>query len=129
GAGGSAAGGGGGGLLVPAPPGLGCGGAAAGARLHLEAGQEACFALAHGQAGEPPLAVWDAAAITARLDDTLAGWRSWSAIHQSYEGPWRDPGPPSRPGLPAPTVPPTGPLRAPPPPPPPPTGARRPHWG
>ena len=22
--------------------------------------------------------------------DTLEGWRSWSAIHQTYEGPWRD---------------------------------------
>jgi len=20
----------------------------------------------------------------------VAGWRSWSAIHQTYEGPWRD---------------------------------------
>src|SRR5215472_7051874 len=27
--------------------------------------------------------------ITARLDDTVEGWRSWSAIHQTYEGPWR----------------------------------------
>ena len=28
--------------------------------------------------------------ITDRLDDTLEGWRSWSAIHQNYEGPWRE---------------------------------------
>src|SRR5215472_7381543 len=77
-------------LLLSAPAGFRIDGATATARLHLEAGQEACFALAHGQAGEPPLALWDGAAITARLDDTLAGWRSWSAIHQSYEGPWRD---------------------------------------
>ena len=25
-----------------------------------------------------------------RLDDTVAGWRSWSALHQSYDGPWRE---------------------------------------
>src|SRR5262252_5841928 len=77
-------------LLLSAPAAFRIDGAAATARLHLEAGQEACFALAHGQAGEPPLALWDGTAITARLDDTLAGWRSWSAIHQTYEGPWRD---------------------------------------
>ncbi len=40
--------------------------------------------------GEPPLAAWDAGEIAARLEDTLEGWRSWSAIHQTYEGPWRD---------------------------------------
>jgi len=77
-------------LLLSAPAEFRIDGATATARVHLEAGQEACFALAHGQAGESPQALWDGAAITARLDDTLAGWRSWSAIHQSYEGPWRD---------------------------------------
>ena len=25
-----------------------------------------------------------------RLEDTVAGWRSWSDIHQSYTGPWRE---------------------------------------
>jgi GH15 family glucan-1,4-alpha-glucosidase len=34
--------------------------------------------------------VWDAGEIDARLEDTIAGWRSWSAIHQTYEGPWRE---------------------------------------
>jgi GH15 family glucan-1,4-alpha-glucosidase len=38
----------------------------------------------------PPLAAWPAEKITARLSDTVAGWRSWSAIHQNYEGPWRE---------------------------------------
>ena len=28
--------------------------------------------------------------ITGRLADTMEGWRSWSAIHQNYEGPWRE---------------------------------------
>jgi len=77
-------------LLLSAPVWFGVDGATATVRLHLEAGQEVCFALAHGQAGQQPLTVWDGAAITARLDDTMAGWRSWSAIHQTYEGPWRD---------------------------------------
>jgi GH15 family glucan-1,4-alpha-glucosidase len=88
--GGVAARGGAGRLLLSAPAGFGIDGATATAYLHLEAGQQACFALAHAQAGEPPLPVWDPDAITARLEDTVAGWRSWSAIHQTYEGPWRE---------------------------------------
>ncbi len=38
----------------------------------------------------PSLARWTAEEITRRLDDTLQSWRSWSAIHQAYEGPWRE---------------------------------------
>jgi GH15 family glucan-1,4-alpha-glucosidase len=56
----------------------------------VSAGQTVSFALQHGRMGEPPLAAWDAQEIAARLEDTLEGWRSWSAIHQTYEGPWRD---------------------------------------
>src|SRR5215469_15790344 len=88
--GGLAARGGAGRLLLSAPVAFGIDGARATAHVHLAAGQELCFALAHGQAGEPPLSAWDGQAITARLEDTLEGWRSWSAIHQTYEGPWRD---------------------------------------
>jgi GH15 family glucan-1,4-alpha-glucosidase len=76
--------------LLSAPCAFSIEAATATARLHLVAGQTVCFSLAHASAGEPPLTAWDAQAITTRLKDTLAGWRSWSAIHQSYEGPWRD---------------------------------------
>jgi alpha,alpha-trehalase len=89
-AGGVAARGGAGRLLLSAPIGFEIDGATATARVHLVAGETVCFALAHSQPGEPPLPVWTGAAITARLEDTLAGWRSWSAIHQTYEGPWRE---------------------------------------
>jgi GH15 family glucan-1,4-alpha-glucosidase len=65
-------------------------GATATARIGLEAGQEAVFAVGHGQAPSQPKPAWKADEIAARLDDTLEGWRSWSAIHQSYEGPWRE---------------------------------------
>jgi alpha,alpha-trehalase len=60
------------------------------ASVRLVAGQTAMFALAHGDMAGPPLAPWTGAEITGRLDDTLDGWRSWSAIHQNYEGPWRE---------------------------------------
>jgi GH15 family glucan-1,4-alpha-glucosidase len=65
-------------------------GATATARIRLEAGQAAAFALGHGPMSEPPLTAWAEDEITARLADTAAGWRSWSAIHQAYEGPWRE---------------------------------------
>jgi GH15 family glucan-1,4-alpha-glucosidase len=77
-------------LLLSGPAGLQVDGATATARLRVTAGQTVSFALQHGQMAEPPLAAWDAGQIAARLGDTLDGWRSWSAIHQTYEGPWRD---------------------------------------
>src|SRR5438874_9742349 len=77
-------------LLLSAPAAFRIDGATATARLHVTAGQTVSFALAHGRMGEPPLAAWGAGEIAARLEDTLEGWRSWSAIHQTYEGPWRD---------------------------------------
>ena len=64
--------------------------ATATARVRLAAGQAAVFALGHGNMAGPPLAAWAAAEITGRLDDTVQAWRSWSAIHQNYEGPWRE---------------------------------------
>jgi hypothetical protein len=93
--------------LVPVPGGLaargganrlflstsvsfGVDGATATARVRLAAGQAAVFALGQGEMAGPPLTPWTADEITGRLDDTLEGWRSWSAIHQNYEGPWRE---------------------------------------
>jgi GH15 family glucan-1,4-alpha-glucosidase len=64
--------------------------ATATARVRLTAGQSAMFALGHGELAGPPPARWSAEEITARLADTVEGWRSWSAIHQNYEGPWRE---------------------------------------
>jgi GH15 family glucan-1,4-alpha-glucosidase len=77
-------------LLLSTPDGFRVDDATATARLRVAAGQVLSFALHHGRMWEPPLAAWDADEIAARLADTLEGWRSWSAIHQTYEGPWRD---------------------------------------
>src|SRR5215469_7377106 len=78
-------------LLLSTPVALTVNGATAVARISLTAGQTALFALGQRElAGPPPAAAWTADQITARLEDTLSGWRSWSAIHQSYEGPWRE---------------------------------------
>jgi putative cyclase len=77
-------------LLLSSPAVFDVEGATATARLHLAAGETVMFALAYAPMWEPPLTAWGADQIVARLDDTAAGWRSWSAIHQTYEGPWRD---------------------------------------
>ncbi len=77
-------------LLLSSPVGLSVWRATASAALRLEAGQTAAFALHHGHMWDPPLTAWSQDEIAARLDDTLTAWRSWSSIHQSYDGPWRD---------------------------------------
>jgi GH15 family glucan-1,4-alpha-glucosidase len=77
-------------LLLSAPSGLQVNGATATARGHLSAGQAVVFALQHASAWEPRLAAWGRGEIAARLADTMQGWRSWSQMHQSYDGPWRD---------------------------------------
>ncbi len=77
-------------LLLSAPAGVRIAGATATAHLHLVAGQTISFALHHGQMSGPPVPAWDGEEIAARLADTMEGWRSWSALHQTYEGPWRD---------------------------------------
>ncbi len=60
-------------------------GPVASAHIRLAAGQAAAFAVCY-EAAIP----WSDAEITERLEDTVLGWRSWSALHQRYEGPWRD---------------------------------------
>src|SRR5215469_7438653 len=77
-------------LLLSAPASFQIEEATATAHLHLAAGQVVMFALQHARMWDPPLEAWRAGQIEGRLEDTMKGWRSWSAIHQTYEGPWRD---------------------------------------
>jgi GH15 family glucan-1,4-alpha-glucosidase len=77
-------------LALSSPVGLAVDGATASARLTLRAGESACFAMHHAKSWEPAPSIWTQAEIAQRLDDTLEGWRSWSAMHQAYDGPWRE---------------------------------------
>jgi alpha,alpha-trehalase len=77
-------------LLLSAPVGFGVDGATATARLRLRAGESAGFALHHTHSWEPPPRVWSQEEVAGRLEDTVTGWRSWSVMHQAYEGPWRE---------------------------------------
>jgi alpha,alpha-trehalase len=77
-------------LLLGTPPGLELRGDTATGLVHLVAGETATFCLRHGEMANPPLDAWSTDDINVRLADTVDGWRSWSAIHQNYQGPWRD---------------------------------------
>ena len=77
-------------LVLSTPVSFGVDGAIATARVRLTTGQAALFALGYGHGAGHPRAPWTAEEITERLDDTVQGWRSWSVIHQKYEGPWRE---------------------------------------
>jgi alpha,alpha-trehalase len=60
-------------------------------QLHLRRGETAAFALHHAKRAETGTAkVWSQSEISARLEDTVAAWESWSEMHQAYVGPWRD---------------------------------------
>jgi GH15 family glucan-1,4-alpha-glucosidase len=65
-------------------------GSTARARFTLAAGERALFALEHRHSWETLPKRWTSPTIASRLDDTIHGWQTWSDLHQSYEGPWRD---------------------------------------
>ena len=60
------------------------------ARFTLRAGQRASLALQYRASWEPPREHWNQNEINGRIEDTIKGWRSWSSLHQSYNGPWRE---------------------------------------
>jgi len=68
---------------------LGLEGASASATLKLIQGQDLCFAVSQGSAWEPRPRPWTAREIRRCLAATETSWRSWSELHQSYEGPHR----------------------------------------
>lgn len=60
-------------------------------RMGLGRGERLSFALHYGT--HPKTAetlLWSQADMDARLEDTKAAWESWSDLHQSYVGPWRN---------------------------------------
>ncbi len=59
-------------------------------RISVRAGETVRFALHRSTLEEQPARIWSPAAIADRLAGTVDAWRSWSELHQNYEGPWRD---------------------------------------
>jgi GH15 family glucan-1,4-alpha-glucosidase len=60
------------------------------ARFTVAAGESLCFGLHHARTDGTPPRVWTQRELHRRLDGTVTTWRSWSRLHQRYEGPWRD---------------------------------------
>jgi GH15 family glucan-1,4-alpha-glucosidase len=60
------------------------------ARFTVEAGATMSFALAHATTSQRRPAFWSKEQIDERLDDTMTAWRTWSELHQNYDGQWRD---------------------------------------
>ena len=78
-------------LVLSSPLDLALDKSAASGRLHLRGGETASFALQHAeQAATPSIKVWGQSEIATRLEDTVSAWESWSELHQSYVGPWKD---------------------------------------
>ena len=62
----------------------------ASARMVVGPGHSIAFALQHRTTSEELPRLWTEHEITERLEDTAEAWRTWSALHQGYDGPWRD---------------------------------------
>jgi GH15 family glucan-1,4-alpha-glucosidase len=77
-------------LALSSPVALEVGASGAYGVTMLEAGQTVSFALHHRSSSEGDARLWSGAEIDERMDDTIAAWRSWSALHQNYTGPWSD---------------------------------------
>jgi alpha,alpha-trehalase len=77
-------------LLLSCPERLDIDGSTVSGRLALRAGEAARLAVQHRKSWEKPAEAWGQDAIAGRLEDAAEGWRTWSALHQGYEGPWRD---------------------------------------
>jgi GH15 family glucan-1,4-alpha-glucosidase len=77
-------------LVLSSPiPLLITGGTATGT-ARLRVGQRVLLGLQHRSTSEPFPAPVPEADLDAALRDTIDAWRCWSAVHQSYQGPWRD---------------------------------------
>src|SRR5512133_1890366 len=59
-------------------------------QVTLDAGQTVHLALQRSTLEQTPAYIWSQEELAATVDATVADWESWSALHQAYDGPWRD---------------------------------------
>jgi alpha,alpha-trehalase len=59
-------------------------------RLTLNAGQTIYLALHRSTLEQTPAHIWSESELAATVNASVADWQSWSDIHQTYDGPWRD---------------------------------------
>ena len=59
-------------------------------RAILRVGERLHLGLHRSMLEQTPARVWSEEELAGALDRTIAAWRSWSDLHQTYDGPWAD---------------------------------------
>jgi alpha,alpha-trehalase len=77
-------------LVLSSPVRLELADSTATARFPLRAGDSVRFALHRSTLEEQPARIWSQDELAHSLAATVAAWRSWSDLHQNYDGPWRE---------------------------------------
>jgi GH15 family glucan-1,4-alpha-glucosidase len=77
-------------LCLSSPVSLDVDGGSASARILVRAGDSFAFALQHRSSSESVPQPWTGEQIVRRLEETEQAWRSWSELHQGYQGPWKE---------------------------------------
>ncbi|GAA2863686.1 glycoside hydrolase family 15 protein [Pseudonocardia halophobica] len=77
-------------LVLSAPVPLQVAGAGATGTVVLRAGERVTLGLQHRTTSEPFPAPVPEAELDEALRTTIEAWRTWSRVHQGYQGPWRD---------------------------------------
>ena len=77
-------------LVLTSPVPLELAGSTATARITLTPGRTYAFALHRSTLEQAPARIWSQDELAGRLAGTVESWRSWSALHQRYQGPWRE---------------------------------------
>jgi GH15 family glucan-1,4-alpha-glucosidase len=77
-------------LVLSTPVELDIAGPTASGGFTVSAGETVSFGLHRSTLEQQPAHVWSQDELHARLDATVAGWRSWSLLHQNYAGPWAE---------------------------------------
>ncbi|MCE3551790.1 glycoside hydrolase family 15 protein [Pseudonocardia sp. RS11V-5] len=77
-------------LVLSGPVPLQVAGAAASGTVVMRAGERVTLGLQHRTTSEPFPEPLPQAELDEALRTTIEAWRSWSRVHQGYQGPWRD---------------------------------------
>jgi alpha,alpha-trehalase len=77
-------------FTLVSPVGLDVANAQGRAHFTVKEGDDAVFCLHYAPTTEGLPPPWPKDAIVQRLEQTITAWQTWSDLHQSYDGPWRD---------------------------------------
>ena len=77
-------------LVLTSPVALECRQGTATGSVRLASGQSLHLGLHRSTLSQVPARVWSQPELSAALERTVAGWQSWSRLHQQYDGPWAD---------------------------------------